>query len=64
MKNSYNDLINAVCNNERLVKFYAKSGCKDCIGKGYRDLQGPGQDVVRHLCFCVRKRVKKEVNNE
>lgn len=63
MQNSLNDLLKAICNNEQLMKFYAQRKCKQCIGKGYIDIQPPGGVMTRTLCACVSKKAKKEIGD-
>ena len=47
--------------NESLMRGYASSKCKDCLGRGYVELLLPGEIYAQnYLCSCVYSRLKKE----
>ena len=61
-----NERIVDILNNEHLIPGYASKKCKDCRGKGIIEQQIPtiGREFqdIRVLCGCVKKALKKEIN--
>ena len=53
--------MDAVRENESLLKGYASRKCKDCLGRGYIEIKAPAEFYPqKYLCRCVEKKVKKE----
>jgi len=58
--NTLSSFLNSVRENETLLKYYSSNKCSDCIGRGYVEMQLPGESMERYCCSCVTKNVRKE----
>ena len=64
MKNTLADLMTAIGSNEQLQKFYASKKCKECIGRGWKDIMSPKEQTPqRVLCHCIIKKAKEELKD-
>ena len=64
MENTLADLLTAIRGNEQLQKFYASRKCKECVGRGWKDIiapERPGPERV--LCHCILKKARKELKD-
>lgn len=68
-KTTVADLLDVLKENETLRRFYAKPGCKKCLGRGHRELQSTtmvakgNTAFYKQLCKCVIENAKKEIDN-
>tara|TARA_Y100001938_G_C7939888_1_gene353763 strand:+ start:295 stop:501 length:207 start_codon:yes stop_codon:yes gene_type:complete len=62
-QNTLQSLMEAVRGNESLMKAYASRRCKECLGRGYKEVAVPLDKAEIYVCPCVCKNVKKEFNN-
>lgn len=61
VENTLKSIMDAVRENESLLKGYASRKCKDCLGRGYIEIKAPAEFYPqKYLCRCVEKKVKKE----
>lgn len=64
MKNTLPDLLTAIGSNEQLQKFYASRKCKECVGRGWKDIMTPERiRPERVLCHCILKKAKEELKD-
>ena len=64
MKNTLQDLLSAIGQNERLQEFYASKKCKECVGRGWKDIIAPDrQKSERILCHCIIKKAREELKD-
>ena len=64
IQNTLGDLLSAIGGNEQLQKFYASRKCKECIGRGWKDIITPEkQKPKRVLCHCIIKKAKEELKD-
>lgn len=65
--NNLQQRLNDLKDNPHLITFYANSKCKDCLGRGKRQLSVRNEATgfqwveVEQQCPCVLKAIKKEV---
>ncbi len=63
--NRLQSITKEVMQNESLMRGYASSKCKDCLGRGYVELLLPGEIYAQnYLCSCVYSRLKKECEKD
>tara|TARA_R100000664_G_C2692568_1_gene96082 strand:- start:366 stop:569 length:204 start_codon:yes stop_codon:yes gene_type:complete len=62
MSNEFTNLLNAVKENESLLRFYSSKKCKDCLGRGVVELTHPGRSPENFICNCIYKSIKKELS--
>ena len=63
MENTLADLLTAIGDNEQLQKFYASRKCKECVGRGWKDIITPEKRRERVLCHCILKKAKEELKD-
>lgn len=59
-ENTLSSFLKAIQENESLIKGFASSKCKDCIGRGVVEITAPRGKAHDYLCSCVVKNAKKE----
>ncbi|SVB17767.1 uncharacterized protein METZ01_LOCUS170621, partial [marine metagenome] len=58
------DLLTVIRGNEQLQKFYASRKCKECVGRGWKDITTPERQAPeRVLCHCIVKKAKGELKD-
>ena len=59
-KSNLQKFLEAVRNNETLIKGYASRKCKDCFGRGVVEMNIPGEGLNFYMCSCTVKNAKKD----
>lgn len=62
-QNTLQSFLAAVRDNESLLKGYASKKCKECLGRGYKEMAIPRESSSLYMCNCVVKNVKKEFSS-
>ena len=64
IQNTLVDLLTVIRGNEQLQKFYASRKCKECVGRGWKDITTPERQAPeRVLCHCIVKKAKGELKD-
>tara|TARA_Y100001949_G_C15847056_1_gene268891 strand:+ start:139 stop:381 length:243 start_codon:yes stop_codon:yes gene_type:complete len=79
MQNTLSDLLTAIGSNEQLQKFYASQKCKECLGRGWKQIVPPNplfintkdydkkkkkkDDIPHSLCHCIIKKAREELKD-
>ena len=61
---SLQELFNVIGKDKLLLKGYASNKCKECVGRGYKEVAIPRQAPQLYMCGCVANNIKKEFKNQ
>ena len=63
MKNTLQDLLTAIGSNERLQECYASKKCKECVGRGWKQIITPSKNHIPKKYNKLKKKQKLYIRN-